>query len=334
MKRNIKVVSFSGGKTSARMCQRMIEKFGRKNVAFVYMDTGLEHPKTYEFIKNVNKAFDLKLVCLRADFSKPLNSRTAYTIVDVESLKTDFSIFRGMLAKYGVPYIGGMYCTSRLKTRPFKAYCKKTYGDNYEVWLGIRADEPARLIGANNYSAAKKELGCTPEMALDMYRDYKAQGAAGLGSHFDLEDEHEKKVFTDIHKHLDQQTIDRKHHLADICDDEKSDINRFWQKMLFDLGIPDWLGNCMFCPKKSDLKLVAASMDEEEYYNTYVEMIKSEHVRIDGIEGRESKMYRGKQSIVKLIARFDGNTGEEIKQRIKGEHRNDTGSCSESCELL
>jgi len=330
----IKVVSFSGGRTSAKLCHRMIKKFGRKRVKFIYMDTGLEHPKTYEFIKNVNKTFELNLTCLQADFSKPLNSPTAYTVVDIESLKTDFSIFRAMLAKYGVPYIGGMYCTSRLKTRPFKAYCKSIYGDDYETWLGIRADEPARLIGGKNYIAAKKEIGCTPEMALDMYRDFKEHGVPGLSNHFVLSEKRERKVFDKIYKHLDQQRIDNKHHLADISDDEKWDINRFWESQLFDLEINDWLGNCMFCPKKSDLKLVAASMDEEGYYNKYVEMVKSEHVRIDGIQGRESKMYRGKQSIDNLIGKFDGVTGEEIKQRIKGEHRTDTGSCSESCELL
>jgi 3'-phosphoadenosine 5'-phosphosulfate sulfotransferase (PAPS reductase)/FAD synthetase len=46
-----KVVSFSGGRTSAYLCKIMIDKFGKDNVDFIYMDTGAEHPKTYEFIK-------------------------------------------------------------------------------------------------------------------------------------------------------------------------------------------------------------------------------------------------------------------------------------------
>lgn len=328
------VVSFSGGRSSAYCIAKSIEKYGKENVNFVYMDTGLEHPLTYKFIRQVVEYFDINLTCLQADFSKPLGSRTTYKIVDAKDLKTDFSIFKAMLAKYGVPYVGGMFCTSRLKTRPFKAYCDKVYGKGkYKTIIGIRADEPSRLIGDNNYKNAKKLIGCSADTAMEMFYDYLTFGS--ISAHFVNQESFEYELRVNIEKKLQSDIDDGKVYLAEVsewCD--KQDVNNYWSKMPFDLEIPEWLGNCMFCPKKSNLKLAAAAHDEELFYNTYVEMIKSSHVRIDENTGHWSKMYRGKQSLPSLIASFDGATGYEIKNRIRGAKMEESGSCSESCEML
>lgn len=271
-----KIVSFSGGRTSAYLCKLMIDKFGRGTVDFIYMDTGAEHPKTYEFIRKVNNEFGLNLVCLRGDFSQPLGIGVNYKVVDIRDLNPDLKPFVEMAGKYGLPYIGGMFCTDRMKLTPFKKYCDDKYGKkNYETWLGIRVDEPNRL--------------------------------------------REKPLIK---------------YLADICDDEKQDILSFWKCQVFDLEIEEWLGNCVFCPKKSNLKLAAAQRDEPELYAKWLDMIYSESVRVDDKTGHWSKMYRGKQSLEQLIATFDGSTGKEIKARIRGAKMIDTNSCSESCEVF
>lgn len=330
-----RVFSFSGGRTSAYGCGKLIKWFGRENCEFVYMDTGQEHPLTYKFIKQVNEHFNLNLKCIQADFSGPLNSRTRYKVIDVDDLKTDFSVFKAMLKKYGVPYVGGMFCTSRLKTRPFKAYCDKTYGkDNYNTFIGIRADEPARLIGDSNYKVAKKLIGCDESTALDMFKDYVLSGVFELRDHFSMDYDNELNLFKSVHEKLSRDRMEGKRYLAEISDFDKQDINEYWAGMPFDLEIPEWLGNCMFCPKKSNLKLAAAAHDEKAYYEAYVQMVKDEHVRIDKNTGHWSKMYRGKQSLESLIGTFDGATGKEIKGRIRGERREASGSCSESCEML
>lgn len=181
-----------------------------------------------------------------------------------------------MIAKYGVPYIGGMFCTDRMKLVPFNKYCKEKYGKgNYETWLGIRVDEPKRL-------SPKKGI----------------------------------------------------RYMAEISDFEKDDVIDFWSEMPFDLDIPEWLGNCVFCPKKSNLKLAAAQRDEPEIYHDVLEMLCSDSIRYDGNTGHTSKMYRGKKSLEQVVAMFDGSTGEEIKARIRGTKSTDTGSCSESCEVF
>lgn len=271
-----KVVSFSGGRTSAYLCHLMIEQFGAEHVDIVYMDTGFEHPETYKFIKACNDNLKLNITCLRGDFSNPLGAGVGYNVVSIDSILCDGMPFSEMMAKYGTPYTGGMFCTDRMKLRPFKKYCDDKYGKGgYDTWLGIRADEPKRLSN-------KKGI----------------------------------------------------RYLAEISDFEKQDVLNFWKEMPFDLGIEEHLGNCVFCPKKSNLKLAAAQRDEPELYIKWLDMLYSDSVRVDDKTGHWTKMYRGSQSLEQLIATFDGSTGAEIKARMRGAKHLDTGSCSESCEVF
>lgn len=259
-----KVVSFSGGRTSAYLCHLMIELYGSENVDFIFMDTGAEHPKTYEFIRNVDREFGLNLVCLRTEFM-PMHVGNIPVIVKIDDLKFDLSTYSSLIGKYGEPVLG-FGCSRDLKQRIFYKYCNDKYGKGmYETWLGIRADEPNRLT--------------------------------------------EKKFVS---------------YLAEISDFEKEDVLSWWARMPFDLDIKEHLGNCVFCPKKSSLKLAAAQRDCPAEYMDWIDMI----------DNADSKMYRGKQSLESLIATFDGSTGDEIKARMRGAKHLDTGSCSESCEVF
>lgn len=275
-----KVVSFSGGRTSAYLVVTAIEEFGADNVDVVSMDTGAEHPMTYEFMRQFHayilEIYGIEITYLRTDFSTALGEGNKYHILKIDEIGSDLKPFQEMIKKYGVPYIGGMFCTDRMKLVPFTKHCQEKYGrGNYETWLGIRADEPKRL---------------TPKKGI--------------------------------------------RYLAEISDFEKEDVLDFWSGMPFDLDIPEWLGNCVFCPKKSNLKLAAAQRDEPELYHNFLEMIYGNNVRHDNKTGHYSKMYRGKKSLEQVIAMFDGSTGNEIKSRIRGTKATNTGSCSESCEVF
>lgn len=330
-----RVGSYSGGRTSAYLCKVMIDKFGRENVDFVFMDTGAEHPETYKFIKKVNEHFDLNLTCLRGDFSLPIGKGVGFDVVDIDDCKPDLKPYSEMMVKYGVPYIGGMFCTDRMKLKPFKKYCDDKYGSgNYETWLGIRADEPARLIGDNAQklkSAYKQllDLGFSNEEITNFYvqlrsGDTKINGIDSL----------DEKLASLISKKMNHYKKERIYNMADITEADKGDVLNFWSKMPFDLGIDEWLGNCVFCPKKSNLKLAAAQRDEPEMYHGFLEVISGDSVRIDNKTGVKEMMYRGKKSLQQVVAMFDGSTGSEIKSRIRGAKMTDTNSCSESCEVF
>ena len=274
-----RVVSFSGGRTSAYLCKIMIEIFGRENVDFIYMDTGAEHQKTYDFIRNVNREFGLDLVCLRGDFNQPLGKGHQYHIVDIENIKPDLEPYRTMVNKYGTPSAASGWCTSRMKEETHDKYCDDNYGKgNYQTWIGIRADEPKRLGGVGKSDSLR--------------------------------------------------------YMSEVTDAEKYDVLKFWSKMPFDLDIDEWLGNCVFCFKKSNLKLAAAQRDEPELYIKWLEMVEAAPDR-NKRDGRNSMhMYRKQKTLPEVIAVFNGSTGEEIKARIRGSKMIDTNSCSESCEVF
>ena len=274
-----KVVSFSGGRTSAYLCYLMIEKFGRENVDFIYMDTGAEHPKTYEFIRKVNYYFSLNLVCLQGDFNQPLGKGHRYKVVDINDIGPNLKPYREMVNKYGTPTVASGWCTSRMKEETHDKYCDDVYGKvGYQTWIGIRADEPKRL--------------------------------GGVGKRKDLR------------------------YMAEISEADKDDVLDFWSNQEFDLEIPEWLGNCVFCFKKSNLKLAAAQRDEPGLYIEWLEMIEGSPDR-NKKEGRSSMhMYRKQKTLPEVISMFDGSTGEEIKARIRGGKMENTGSCSESCEVF
>ena len=70
------VVSFSGGRTSAFMVYliEQMRKSGELNGTFeyIFMDTGAEHPETYEFIRRCVDYFGIELTCLQGDFEQPV----------------------------------------------------------------------------------------------------------------------------------------------------------------------------------------------------------------------------------------------------------------------
>ncbi|OCG33604.1 MULTISPECIES: phosphoadenosine phosphosulfate reductase domain-containing protein [unclassified Gilliamella] len=144
------IVSFSGGRSSALLVYLMKNQY--LDTDFIFMDTGAEHPKTYEFVKNVVKHFDINLTCLRVVVNSELGQGNSYRIISLDELTQDLQPFRDVCYKYGTPYIHGAFCTRTMKLEPFTRYCNERYGEgNYKTWLGIRADEPRRLKAKDGY---------------------------------------------------------------------------------------------------------------------------------------------------------------------------------------
>ena len=275
--RKVHVVSFSGGRTSAYLVYLMEQK--RKeglNVKFIYMDTGVEHPLTLRFVREVAKFWNIDLTVLQADINPELGQGNGYTVwsaADIQTRMPTLKPFADMLKKYGTPYIGGAFCTDRLKTKVFQKYCNDQFGEgNYQTWLGIRADEPRRL---------KQKEGIS--------------------------------------------------YLAEISDFEKQDVIEWWNERPFDLLIPEHLGNCVFCIKKSTPKLAAAIKDEPELYKQWVQMI-SKARKVEGRKTDSNIMYRGHLSLEGIATLYANDTEKEIKQKLAASKRFETGSCSESCE--
>lgn len=151
----IHVNSLSGGRTSGYQAYLLEQKKINEGleVYHVFMDTGAEHPKTYEFIRNMVKHWGINLTVIRVLINPILGKGNSFRIINLEAMGNDLNPWGKMLGKYGTPYLGGTFCTDRMKTGPYIKYCNNKYGaKNYITWLGIRVDEPDRLnIGKSKY---------------------------------------------------------------------------------------------------------------------------------------------------------------------------------------
>ncbi|AOR64839.1 phage N-6-adenine-methyltransferase [Pectobacterium wasabiae] len=144
-KKAIQVVSFSGGRTSGHLVHLMEQRrIAGEDVRYIFTDTGAEHSKTYEFIRNIVKHWGIDLICLRLVINPELGKGNSYKVVSVDEIGPDLQPFRDACSKYGTPYVGGRFCTRTMKIEPFHRYCKDHFPE-HEKWLGIRIDEPKRL---------------------------------------------------------------------------------------------------------------------------------------------------------------------------------------------
>lgn len=334
-----KVVSFSGGRTSAKLVIKAIKTFGPENVHVVSMDTGAEHPATYQFMRKflvyILSEFGVTITFLRGDFNQPLGVGHKYKVINPCELKSDLGPFKEMCNKYGTPTVASAWCTSRMKEETHDKYCNDVYGKGcYTTILGIRADEPSRFLGKDLHRLLSKEYGVDEFDMQFILSSIVNDGPSSLCWWINANGSKDKKVFKLARLLLEKVRNSNLMFMAEICEDDKQDVLDFWSKMPFDLNIPEWIGNCVFCFKKSNLKLAAAQRDEPEMYIEWLEMIESAPDR-NKKEGRNSMhMYRKQKTLPEVVAMFDGSTGEEIKSRIRGAKMTDSNSCSESCEVF
>lgn len=139
------VSSLSGGSTSAYMAALLIDKYGKENIKFVFANTGMEHPKTYEFIKNFVDYFKIDLTIVEAVVHHDSRKGCTHKIVDFDTMHIGRSIFEEVIKKYGIPNKAYPHCTRELKNNPVKSWRKAEGLDKLPYAIGIRVDEIDRM---------------------------------------------------------------------------------------------------------------------------------------------------------------------------------------------
>lgn len=324
------VISFSGGRTSAFMTLEVLKIHPNSEV--IFMDTGAEHPKTYEFIRNFSRVFGIKITCIRVVPNAQMRKASTYEQLTVDEIGPDLTPWKRMLNKYGHPYVGGAFCTDRMKTVPFTKYCDEKYGKgNYERWLGIRIDEPARMYGEGIYKSLIRE-GYSPDDLAYSWRNalaiYRSAGDFFARDNLAADMGYECKHIPLIMERMGKIIEDGFHFLYEESSNTKQDILDWWSDQSFDLGIQEHLGNCVFCIKKSLQKVALASKDEPELAEEFWQMIQDEDKKEDKV------MYRSNRSFGDVIALFEDISRNELASRMHSMRQYDTGSCSESCEAF
>ena len=305
----------SGGRTSANLviAALWLRAEGLIDIepVITFANTGREHEKTLEFINKCDKYFQenfgFKVVWLEAvvhDGRVPCSHKE----VDFDTADREGNVFEEVVSKYGLPNGNFLHCTRELKENPILSYMKSLgeevghiFNGNlvsatYETWIGIRKDEPKRLQG-NRDGKQKKVFPLAEGFGIKGDDEYKEK--YGSSEYWDL--------------------------LKD-----KQDILDFWEDMPFDLDLPEHLGNCVDCHKKSfkKLKMVYDDMGEKVFHFTDFLDNQYSKTKAQVLDGKiiERKRFRGYKNTKELIGMF-----KEVEINTK-DRSEESGGCGESCE--
>ncbi|MDR6768662.1 hypothetical protein J2W88_003966 [Acidovorax delafieldii] len=139
--------SFSGGRSSALMCEVLQDEYGDTHeIVYTFCNTSWERPETLDFAHAVDRHLGLNLVWLEA-VVHPGRKSCTHRVVSYETAKRNGEVFDAVAAKYGLPNQVFKWCTRELKTNVMNSYARSIgwLPGTYDTAIGIRADEPRRV---------------------------------------------------------------------------------------------------------------------------------------------------------------------------------------------
>lgn len=145
------LVSFSGGRTSAYMTKLILDNWrDRYQIHVVFANTGLEHPKTLEFIRNCDEQFGFGTVWIESVINQERGIGPGFRVVTFDTAARNGEPFEGFIRKHGIPNPVMLGCTRSLKHYPMLAWMR-AHGlseKTCKTAIGIRADEKRRVSDA------------------------------------------------------------------------------------------------------------------------------------------------------------------------------------------
>ena len=178
-------ISFSGGRTSAFMLYKVLEANDGlpDDCVVMFANTGKEDEATLRFVNECSMRWKVKITWL--EFR---DNETKFEVVDFNTASRNGEPFEALIKKKNyLPNPIARFCTVDLKILTFERYLKSLGWEDWDNFVGIRADEPRRVakIRANPSDGRK---GVNREMPLaadgiskfDVMRFWQAQD-------FDLE---------------------------------------------------------------------------------------------------------------------------------------------------
>lgn len=153
-------ISFSGGRTSAYMLWRVLQSNDGlpDDALVVFANTGKEEEATLEFVRDCSDHWGVPISWVEFRDADP-----AFDVVSYESASRNGEPFEALIKKRNyLPNVVSRFCTVELKVRTMHRYLKFLGWSEWDSFLGIRADEPARVsrIARNDYGG--HETKCAP----------------------------------------------------------------------------------------------------------------------------------------------------------------------------
>ena len=138
-------ISFSGGRTSAYMLWRVIQRGGGQlpcQAIVCFANTGKEDEETLKFVQDCSDRWNVEIHWVEFQDADP-----AFKRVTFETASRDGEPFEALIRKRNyLPNPVTRFCTVELKIRSIHKYLKSLGWDHNESmdWVGMRADEQRR----------------------------------------------------------------------------------------------------------------------------------------------------------------------------------------------
>lgn len=158
------VISFSGGRTSGFMLANVLDAHGGglpDHIKVVFCNTGLEHPKTLDFVQKCAEEWKIDITWLEY-VGRKIEPR--YKVTNHKDASRNGEPF-GILIdeRQYLPNPVARFCTVELKIRLLDRYMKDVYGKlfhKHNQLIGLRYDEPRRV--ANIKKNTRRNPALTP----------------------------------------------------------------------------------------------------------------------------------------------------------------------------
>lgn len=141
-------ISFSGGRTSAFMLYKVLQAHQMSlpsDAKVIFANTGKEEEATLKFVNECSKRWNVPITWLEYI---EVDGEHSFKVVDYETASRNGEPFEQIIKHFNnaLPNGRARYCSSNLKTRTFYRYLKSIGWDEWESFIGIRADEPKRVV--------------------------------------------------------------------------------------------------------------------------------------------------------------------------------------------
>jgi 3'-phosphoadenosine 5'-phosphosulfate sulfotransferase (PAPS reductase)/FAD synthetase len=141
-------ISFSGGRTSAFMLHKVLLNGGGQlpsQAKIIFANTGKEEEATLKFVDECSKRWNVPIAWL--EYAE-VDGEHSFKVVDYQTASRNGEPFEQIIKHFNnaLPNGRARYCSANLKTRTFYKYLKSIGWDEWQSFLGIRADEPKRVV--------------------------------------------------------------------------------------------------------------------------------------------------------------------------------------------
>lgn len=136
-------ISFSGGRTSAYMLWRVLQSNNGlpSEARVLFCNTGKEEEATLQFVDRCSQEWDVPITWL--EYRDP----AMFEQVTFATASRKGEPFEAVIRQRGgyLPNRVARYCSSEMKTRTMHRYLKSLGWEEWDTFIGIRADEPRRV---------------------------------------------------------------------------------------------------------------------------------------------------------------------------------------------